>query len=100
MVKSQSLYSSSATAARCWRLLSMVYVLCRIVGQWEPTQMVKLEGTDDEARTDFVKKAARVLDATCADDASGVKIYSAAGEPLSIYGCDHGWQHAICCLPW
>ena len=36
MAKSQSLYSSSA--ARCWRLLSMVYVLCRIVGQWEPTQ--------------------------------------------------------------
>ena len=35
----------------------MVYVLCRIVGQLEPTHMINLQSADEPGRTNFVQQA-------------------------------------------
>ena len=70
---------------------SMVYVLGRIVGHLEPTRMLTLEGTDNDARNSFVIQAHNLLGAAAlVDNVAAVKIYADNGQPAALHKVTDG----------
>ena len=57
----------------------MVYVLCRIVGQLEPTRMINLQSADEPGRTSFVQQVLAAFGRMANDDVDRVNIYFASG---------------------